>query len=515
MEITLVYARPTQVATTAETTTIMLAANARRPSVAFAGRVRDPLLLRQLLLAQHRIAAAANDAEWRKALDPVVTVHPDQITFESYSSDGSCYARLTAAMSAFEAVGEPQAGSTNVDFTWDLAPALNTIRSSHATALVIGPAAEGAATFERADRLADLPAAWVKGLLQVQGALTAHPFTFPVRPIDLAAVITYLDEHVTRRSPQGIRYEFVPNAPMQIVLEPWEKRFPLRGTHYTGFARTVRLWGRKRLALLRPVLPYADRVTVAILGRGLPHVYICHCGPYQFLLAVSGWAADDWTMGSGFDLLAAFTGATAERTQRVYQFLADRLTARREEIALGTGIPGTEVEQALFQLSRAGKVLYDPLSGQYRARDLFAEPLDLAALFVADPRLEAAQTLLEAGQVQIQAVRQGGSRVRPETRIFALVHDDIDYAVTVQLDENGRLRYGRCQCTFFRMNTLTRGPCAHILAARLAFDMPADQLADQPADSAENVDDADDLDDDDAADEAADTTDTADDDMPF
>lgn len=471
MDITLAYARPTQVATTAEATTITLATNTRRPPVSFAGRVRDPLVLRQSLLAHQQIVVAANDAEWRKTLDPVVTVQPDQLVIESYSSDGAVYARLTAALSAFADVAGIQPGSTNVDFTWDLAPALQALRSSHATTLAIGPA-EGAGTFDRAERVAELPAAWVKGLLQVQGALTAHPFTFPVRPVDLASVITYLDEHAPTGSPQGIRYEFAPNAPIQIVLEPWEARFPLRGTHYTGFARTVRLWGRKRLALLRGVLPYADRVTVAILGRGLPHVYICHCGPYQFMLAVSGWTADDWTMGSGFDLLAAFTGATAARTQHVYQYLADRQVAQREEIAVGTGISGTEVEQALFQLSRAGKVLYDPLSGQYRARDLFAAPLDLAALFVADPRLAAAQTLLQDGRVQIQGVSAGGSNARPVTRINASVHDDIDYTVTVQLDESGRLRYGRCQCAFFRMHTLTRGPCPHILAARLAFDTP-------------------------------------------
>ncbi len=466
MDIILAYARPTQVATT-----VALATNVRRPPVTFAGRVRDPLLLRQLLLVQHQVAAAANDAAWRTTLDPVVTVQPDQLVIESYSSDGAVYARLSAALSAFTDIGEMQAGSTNIDFTWDLAPALQALRSSHPTRLTIGSAAD-AETFERTERVAQLPAAWVKGLLQVQGALTAHPFTFPVRPVDLASVITYLAEHTPKGSPQGIRYEFVPNAPIQIVLEPWEAHFPLRGTQYTGFARTVRLWGRQRLALLRGVLPYADHVTVAILGRGLPHVYICQCGPYQFTLAVSGWTADDWTMGSGFDLLAAFTGATAERTQHVYQFLANRQTARREEIALGTGIPGTEVEQALFQLSRAGKVLYDPLNGQYRARDLFAEPLDLATLFVADPRLAAAQSLLEGGQVQIQRVSADGTNARPVTRISATVHDDSDYTVMVQLDENGRLRFGRCQCAFFRMNTLTRGPCPHILAARLAFDTP-------------------------------------------
>jgi hypothetical protein len=477
MDVTLAYDQPTQVTTRDDATSVALATDAQRPA-AFAGRVRDPLRLRQLLLALHGATAAnvsgkgwLSETDWRATLDPIVTIHPDQVIFETYSTDGSCYARLTAAMSAFEDGATVQPGTTNIDFAWDLRPLLATLRSSHPTTLAIGSAAD-MTTLDRVARQATLPDQWVKGALQVQGALTAQPFNLHVRPVDLASIITYLDEHKTRRSPQAMRYEFTPGAPIAVVLEPWNARLTLRGPDYAGYPRVVRLWGRQRLRLLRGVLPFADRVTVLILGRGLPHVYICQCGPYQFMLAISGWTADDWTMGSSFDLLAAFTGATAERTQRVYALLAERQTARREEIAAATGIPSAEVEQALFQLSRAGRVLYDPLSARYRARDLFAAPLDLEALFVADPRVDAAQVLLEGDRVAITSVRQGGSRARPTTRISATVHDDIDYSVEVQIDENGRLRYGKCQCAFFRLNTITRGPCAHILAARLAFDTP-------------------------------------------
>lgn len=527
MDVTLAYAQPTQVTTRGNTTTVALATEEQRPAL-FAGRVRDPLRLRQLLLALHGATAAnvagkgwLSETDWRATLDPIVTIHPDQVIFETYSTDGSCYARLTAAVSAFEDDATIQPGTTNIDFAWDLRPLLTTLRSSHPTTLTIGGAPTGS-TLDRESRQASLPDQWVKGFLQVQGALTAHPFMLHVRPVDLASIITYLDEHKTRRSPQALRYEFTPGAPIAVVLEPWNARLTLRGPDYTGFQRVVRLWGRQRLQLLRGILPFADRVTVLILGRGLPHVYVCHCGPYQFMLAIAGWTADDWTMGSSFDLLAAFTGATAERTQRVFAVLAERQTARREEIALATGVPGNEVEQALFQLSRAGRVLYDPLTGRYRARDLFATPLDLETLFVADPRVETAQRLLEGDAVTITSVRQGGSRARPTTRISAKVHDDIDYAVEVQIDENGRLRYGKCQCAFFRLNTLTRGPCAHILAARLAFDTPTAQVtADADATDETDLDDdtmdeTNDEDTDDANDDDEDGDETADaDDIPF
>lgn len=479
MDVTLAYDQPTAVVRQPEAMTLALAANQQRGGVSFTGRARDPLRLRQLLLAQH--ACVANDlragdkgwlteGDWRQTLDPIVTVQPDQLCLESFSGDGACYARLTASMTAFEVEGQPQFGTTNVDFTWDLRSQLHELRGAHATTFTIG--GDAPPTLDHYARTVTVKNEWLKAFLQVQGALTMRAFSFDIRPVDLLSIITYLDDHHTRRSPQGLRYEFTPGHEIQVTLEPWEAHFALRGTHYTGYERVVRLWGRKRLALLRGVLPYSDRVTVSVLGRGLPHLYTCHCGPYQFMLALSGWTANDWAMGSGFDLLAAFSGATADLTGKVVDFLASHPTATLDEIATQTGVSSDDADRALFQLCRAGRVLYDPISRHYRARELFAEPLDLAALFIADPRLEAAQQLLEAGAVQLRFARNAPGR-RVATRVVADVHDDIDYHVTALVDENGRMPFGECQCAFFRLNTMTKGPCAHILATRLAFDAPA------------------------------------------
>ena len=517
MDVSLAYDRPTTVVTEAEAATVALAVNRQRGAVAFAGRAHDPLLLRQLLLAQH--ACASNDArgaakgwlseaDWRQTLDPIMTVHPDQLSFESFSNDGSCYARLTAPLAAFEVEGQPTYGTTNVDFTWDMRPALNTLRSGRDTSFRIG--GDGAATLDQYARTVAVKNDWLKGFLQVQGALTMPAFSFDVRPVDLVSIITYLGEHRARRSPQDMRFEFLPDQEISVVLEPWKQRFSLRGTYYRGYERVVRLWGRTRLAMLGPVLPYADRVTVAVLGRGLPHIYICHCGPYQFMLALSGWAANDWAMGSGFDLLAAFSGATADLTRQVSDYLGTHLAASQEEIAAATGVPQDDVARALFQLCRAGRVLYDLTAKQYRQRDLFEEPLDLAALFTSDPRLEAAQKLLEANAVFIRGgVGRGGAR-RIQTRVVATVHDDIDYSVTVLIDENGRMRFGSCQCAFFQLNNMSKGPCEHILATRLAFDSPATVAEATQTIMADEDDDSEDTDEE-LADEGDDEAEDADD----
>ncbi len=482
MEVALAYDRRTSLVTSLTTAALDFAANLHRPPVSFRGRVKEPVLLRQLLGALHRVILGdfrwMDDEAWQFTLDPVITVHPDQLFFEAFSNDESVYGRLSAPLDAFEAEGEVQFGTTNIDFTWELQNALQALRSSRRTMFTVGAGGFGVATAtgagvrEHFERKVDVPEGWLEGFLQVQGALAMHPFVFDVRPVDLLSAIAFFQDNKPPRPPHGMRYEFQPNEPISLVLEPWDERFVLKGTHYTGYARTVRLWGRRRLELLQGVLPYAQRVTVGVLGRGLPHFYICHCGQYQFVLALSGWTKNDWSKGSAFDLLVPRTQPDAELTATVYLCLVRLFAAPQAQVIAETGLPAAEVEQALFQLCRAGRAMYDPASGQYRLRELFAEPLNVDALFTADARLETAQQLLDDGRVALQSVQEPGSdgSGRRETRAVAVVDDGTAYQVTVAVDMDGRLRFGRCHCPFFDTNLMSRGPCEHILATRLALD---------------------------------------------
>ena len=47
-----------------------------------------------------------NQYELRLLLDPVITVHPDEVSFEAFSRDESTYARLAARYDLFEKVGD-------------------------------------------------------------------------------------------------------------------------------------------------------------------------------------------------------------------------------------------------------------------------------------------------------------------------------------------------------------------------------------------------------------------------
>ncbi len=478
MNVEMAYAQRTSVISSLDGSALAFAANLRRRPVYFEGRVEEPVMLRQLMGALHEVILSdyrvSPGGRW--VLDPVITVHPDELCFEAFSTDESTYCRLSAPMDAFEPQGDPVYGTTNIDFTWQLQDSLQDFRSSRRTMFSVRAGGfgvmtrAGGQTRAHFEHKVDLPESWLKGFLQVQGALAMNAYTFDVRPADLLTMIAYLQDHPKMSRTNGMRFDFRPDEPISAFLEPSDERFVLHGTTYSGYPRTVRVWGRRRLELLQRILPYAQKVTVGLIGRSLPHFYICYCGAYRFTLVLSGWARNDWSKGSAFDLLAPRREIDPEKTAAAYNYLVQHFAASVEMISIHTLLPEPEVLPILFELCRAGRVIYDPVTRKYRLRELFAEPLDIERLFAPDPRIERAQALLKDGRVTL--LHFGPSEVRRrETRATATVRaGDKMYEVIVSVDDEGSVRFGVCQCKFFQDNILSRGPCEHILAARYALD---------------------------------------------
>lgn len=479
MDVQLAYTRRTQVTTTFESSALDFAANIKRLPVAFHATVDDPYRLRQLLVAVRDVVIS--DYTWegqRWVLDPVITVHPDELFFEAFSQDESAYVRLSAAMSGFTPLTTTQYGTTNIDFTQQLHSALLDMRSSRETQFSVNPAGFGVATALNEAALSphfedkvDLPDSWVRGFLQVQAALMMKPFTFRVHPADLLSAIHYLLEHHAKRPPKGMRYVFQPGDDVRVILEPWEETIRFYDSPYEGYERIVRVWGRKRLELLQRVLPYAESVTIGVLGRGLPHFYICHCGAYDFMLVLSGWVDNKWSQGSGFDALQQ-TSVTAEDVATVHNVLTQHLVLHFGELESHTQLSRAQLEAALLELCKTGHVIYDPVAHRYRNRELFAETLDAAALFAPSPREERARALVAGDAVTVERVFPSPVR-QNETRLLATVEDDAQSAthdVLVSVDRDVRVRFAQCTCDFFQEHIMSQGPCEHILAARLAGD---------------------------------------------
>jgi hypothetical protein len=480
------YATPSAFESTRDSARLGLAVDPRRP-VRFHGRVvRNVPLLRFALRALGEVIWSrdewTSDGEFMGAvLDPVVTVHPDRIFFEAFSQDQSVAATLIVDRSFFETEGEVRTGTTNIDFTAWLWAALGEMRSSRETWLRVqagGVEVRTKGFGGRFEKKVEVPDSWVRGFLQLQAGMAFPGTRLSVRPVDLLAAIRYLDHNKANISPRALRYEFLPGKDARLVLEPWEHVVPLVGAgHGYTEERIVRTWGRRRLKLIAPLLPFADRVDVYLKGRAMPSFYAVKLPGLTFLIGLSGWSEQSWTGTGSFDLGSAteasekLTEAALERIQRGYSLSESEL---RE--ALGCSAP--EAGAALARLCRLGLATYDLEARRYRHRQLFADPIPESQLYPPDPSRRQALEWLAAGRVRVDKCQSEENRktrklqtpdgpvtreiIYRDWRIQGAVNDQP--AVDLVLNDTGRILFGTCGCTAFREHRLTRGPCAHLIA---------------------------------------------------
>lgn len=487
--VSFTYALPSTYESTRTRTMYDLSVDLARPVRLHAKVVKNILPLRFALQALGQLIWHSD--EWTSeffTLDPIITVHPDRVFFEAFSADQSSYGLVIADRALFQSEGEVHCGTTNVDFTAWLLAALAEMRSTRETFFRVGP--EGfevktAAAGGRFEQKVEVPESWVRGFLQLQGAMALPGTKVSVRPVDLLAAVRTLSHLKAKVSPRALRYELEPGKDASLVLEPWETRVPLVGaSHAFTEKRVIRTWGRRRLRLLEPLLPWADGVDVYLKGRALPSFYSVKLPGVTFVLGLSGWSQSRWTDAGSFDLLVA-PGGDAALQERVVAWLSRQHVGTTEVVsgALQAGLP--EVSQALSALCAAGRVMFDVEARAWRHRELFEKSVDLQKLYPVDPRREEAAGYLSRAEVALTSAvtRETTKQKRfktPEGPIFRevifrdwVVHGRVGPQPEVELvlNDEDRLIFGRCKCTFFEENLMNRGPCAHLLAL-LQFAQP-------------------------------------------
>jgi len=80
-----------------------------------------------------------NDPSVSWVLDPVITVHPDQLFFECFSKDESVYGKLACNYEVFKEVDTFRCGTTNVDYSSKLYHEFQKIRDYKETELKVDP----------------------------------------------------------------------------------------------------------------------------------------------------------------------------------------------------------------------------------------------------------------------------------------------------------------------------------------------------------------------------------------
>ncbi|MGP3960385.1 SWIM zinc finger family protein [Nonomuraea sp. 3N208] len=356
--------------------------------------------------------------------DPVVTCDGDRLRFESFSACGGVYARLDV----LELDGDVlDRGTTNVDVNGPLREALARVGGRDPLHLGVGPDELTVTTLDGAvvEKKVPLPERWLRGFAEVQ--VIAAGF-------DLRAELA---------GPHAVRFlRSLPRGARSTVWAvPGGRDLRVSSGPAPG---GVCLSGTGRVATLMPLLRFAKKLRVYGPADGTSSAWELELPGMRYTLAVS---PEPWRgfSGEGAVLADLATDEAAADADVVGMLLNFEPTVELGLLADRSGLTIERVRTALTQLGTAGRVGYDLHEAAHFHREL---PYDRAQVAQLNPRLTAARALVESG-----AVRLAGDSAEVTT----------DGGV-----RRVRIQTGECTCPWWFDHRGSRGPCKHVLAARIA-----------------------------------------------
>lgn len=403
-------------------------------------------------------------------LDPVITIHPDELFFECFSQDESTYAKLGCNYNVFKELNDYKCGTTNVDYSAGLYEEFQKIRDYKDTELKVDPSGFTVQTTNEEqykEVKIDLPDSWVRGFLQVSSAMTLPTVHFDLHPMDVYSICLLLRRFKEHRGPRALRYVLEPGLPVKIIFEPWGKEIICARSIYTGTSRQeIRTWGRRRLLVLERLIPVAKKFTVHLLGTGLPSMYVADLGDMNFTLGLSGWTANDWSQAGNFDLLAPRMEVDDKTKQLVFEALKKEWLGTAAQLSSQLGVSTAQVTGALSLYTQAGRVIYDLNKQVYRVRELSREPLPLESLRFSNAREKAAAKIVEEQQIRYDVQELPDKSFQLSGTVKGTRKN---YNPQMVIDQDEKIRSASCNCDTYVQNKLYKGPCEHMLAMRQAF----------------------------------------------
>jgi hypothetical protein len=402
-------------------------------------------------------------------LDPVITVHPDEVFFECFSQDESSYGRLGASYEVFKNVGDFACGTTNVDYSAALYDEFQKIRTYKSTVFEVDPSGFGVKTAGEAaykEVKIDLPDTWVRGFLQVNSAMSLPAISFDLHPMDIYNLCFVLRRRKEKHGPRSMKYILKPGEPVRVIFEPWHLEVVCDRSFYQGNKpEEIRVWGRRRLLILERLIPVARKFTVHLLGTGLPSFYVADLNDLTFTLGLSGWTANDWAKAGNFDLMAPRATVDDWTKQKVFAGLQENWLESPDALAKRLKLDRSVVLGALSAYTQAGRAIFDLNKQVYRVRELTQSPLPIDRLRFANDRESAASEFITKKVVKVNSSSidtngtlhlAGSVKYRSQT-----------YTPTAEIDRDERLVAANCTCNWHQQNKLFKGPCEHILALRM------------------------------------------------
>lgn len=362
--------------------------------------------------------------------DPVLTAHGDRLRAEVFSACNSVYARLDLLGEGFDG-GEIGHGTTNVDVGNATRQVLTNIARSDLLHVDVGLDEVRLATLDTTavERRVEMPDRWVRALGNVA---EMHHGLVPAFQLDAAAARAFVGTLPAATATSRSGWLVPGRGGARLTSRPTPDAVPVTGLN--------------RLAAVRRLLTHVQGVTFHRPGAGDTDGVVVEVALPSARLVV-GLTGEAWRGHSGEGgLLTGLAGESAVAdADLVSAVLAFEPVIEVARLSRETALPEPRVRDALAVLASAGRVGWDLHDGAWFHREL---PSDAARVERDNPRLRDARRLVEAGGV------------RRHDAGWLVTSGDAEYAVSGSPAD-------RCTCTWYLTHGRDRGPCKHVLAARI------------------------------------------------
>lgn len=400
-------------------------------------------------------------------LDPVITVHKDQVSFEAFSLDESIYGCLSISIDEFDLLQTPKLGTTNIDFSAKLEKEMQRFRSYTDVTLSVNPEGftiDNDIVPEYIEKKIDLPETWIKGFNQVSSAAALSGIELKLSPSDMYDICAFLRKHKEKKSPRYMKWILEPKQKVQIIFEPFGTVLTLNTIYQGNQRREEKIWGRRRWLVVEKLIPLSEAFYIRMLGFGMPQFIRADMGTMQMTVGFSSWSSNDWVKGTAFNIMAGFTGQGCYSD--IYKLLKDKRCLSMEEISFY--LPKQKdkpIKAGIGMLFRKGEGYFDIANNKVRFRHLCNAPIPEELYQVSN---------IEIDVQKISKLTFDNMRVRYSHKqefIFTTTYKEngkVSYTELV-IDEDGQITKIDCSCQKFRRGERNLSdPCAHILALYVA-----------------------------------------------
>ena len=402
-------------------------------------------------------------------LDPVITVHNDQVSFEAFSIDESIYGCLSVAMDEFDLLQKPALGTTNIDFSLKLEKEMQRFRSYTDVTLSINPegfTVDNDIVPEYVEKKIDLPDTWIKGFNQVSSAAALSGIEIELTPSDMYDICAFLRKHKEKKSPRYMKWILEPGQRVQIVFEPFGTVITLNAVYNGQQRREEKIWGRRRWLVTEKLIPLSKAFYVRLLGFGMPQFIRADMGTMQMVIGFSSWSSNDWVKGTAFNIMAGFTGMGCY--DRVYPLMKNKRCLSMNEIY--NNIPGTKnnkTKAGIGMLFRRGEGYFDIASNKVRFRQLCNTPIPEELYEVTDIERDVQKySKLTFDNMTVRYTQRKEFIFSTKYSQHGLVPSD---NTEIVIDQDGQITKVDCCCSKFKRGEKNiSDPCAHILALYVA-----------------------------------------------